>query len=62
MAGLRRATVASFVLLVVQYAIGTGVNLYVGVPSGVRGIGDVYSLVRHGGASICLRPASTALC
>ena len=43
MAGLRRATVASFVLLVVQYAIGTGVNLYVGVPSGVRGIGDAIS-------------------
>jgi hypothetical protein len=43
MAGLRRATLASFVLLVVQYAIGTGVNLYVGAPSGVRGIGDAIS-------------------
>ena len=43
MAGLRRATLASFVLLVVQYAIGAGVNLYVGAPSGVHGIGDAIS-------------------
>jgi hypothetical protein len=41
--GLRRATLASFVLLVVQYAIGTGVNLYVGAPSGVHGIGEAIS-------------------
>ena len=43
MAGLRRATLASFVLLVVQYAIGAGVNLYVGAPSGVHGIGEAIS-------------------
>jgi hypothetical protein len=42
-AGLRRATLASFVLLVVQYAIGAGVNLYVGAPGGVHGIGDAIS-------------------
>jgi hypothetical protein len=43
MTGLRRATLASFVLLVAQYAIGTGVNLYVGAPRGVHGIGEAIS-------------------
>jgi hypothetical protein len=43
MASLRRATLASFVLLVVQYAIGAGVSLYVGAPSGVHGIGQAIS-------------------
>jgi hypothetical protein len=36
-AGLRRASLAALVLLLVQYGIGIGVNLYVTVPAADRG-------------------------
>jgi hypothetical protein len=36
-AGLRRASLAALVLLLIQYGIGIGVNLYVTVPAADRG-------------------------
>jgi hypothetical protein len=41
--GLRRASLAAFVLLLVQYGIGMGVNLYVTVPGADHGVGDAIS-------------------
>jgi len=43
MLGLRRANHAAFILLLVQYGIGMGVNLYVTVPSADHSIGDAIS-------------------
>jgi hypothetical protein len=40
---VRRASLAAFVLLLVQYGIGMGVNLYVTVPNADHGIGDAIS-------------------
>ena len=37
LAGLRRASLASLVLLVVQYGVGIAVNLYVTVPRPTTG-------------------------
>ena len=36
-AGLRRASLAALVLLLIQYGIGIGVNLYVTVPAADQG-------------------------
>jgi hypothetical protein len=41
--GIRRSSMSAFVLLLIQYTIGMGVNLFVKVPSTDRSIGDALS-------------------
>jgi hypothetical protein len=46
LAALRRASLAALVMLIVQFALGVGVNLYVSLPaagSGGRGVGQSFS-------------------
>jgi hypothetical protein len=51
LAGLRRASLAVFVLLVVQYGIGIAVNLYVTVPKADHGQG-IGTMISTGPAGV----------
>src|SRR5579872_5638191 len=50
-AGLRRASLAALVLLLIQYGIGIGVNLYVTVPAADQGH-TIGSAISNGPAAL----------
>jgi hypothetical protein len=50
LAALRRASLASLVMLVVQFALGVGVNLYVSLPDAAKGQGKISQAFTSGPA------------